>query len=522
MKEAHGVFAKRFVTLILCGITVLLCIVSSGCAPSSEHTDTDILSDVTNGFETLHPSEDTEADDSGVFEETENDQTLPQDQQSSNDTLYEDTEDTYTDGITTDGYITDSTIDQTEGTIEETDPPLTQAPETDPPATDAPKPTVKTSTPEILGTYRQASDRIIIYGKTEPDALITYSWGSDSSFTDSARGEYFYVEVNGSGTQNVTLYATADGKKASDKVSFDVSFKSVELTDVFGGRNSRLYLRSTVDTLFGSSSTTEKTLQNTKTLITSKLKKIQSLTGKDTKLIYILAPNPVNVYYDQMYPYLVTNSRSSTAAMQFVSYMNGAGKHEDIIVPDLMKTFDLHKDEPIYFRTDTHWSELGAYYAYVEMMNSIKKDFPSASAHPLSDFTIVDTDCSAGDLANLLKAKDMRECTPFFHANFEQTGQFYTAKRDAGNIVCNIPVGTYPTVSTVNNSSLPTGYLIGDSYGAFFLPFAGMGFKKLVVNQGILWDYPINEEILKTEKPDYIVFVYTDRNIGGNLAQLLI
>lgn len=513
-KTSAKTILKRSASLILCVITLLLCACADSDTPDTSDIASGGVSDVINETQGAI-SEDTELQTQSGTSDTE--------------TVYEDTQTesaTETDGITS-APATQPPVTQVPETqapetqAPETQAPETQAPETQAPETQPPAPTVKTDTPTILGTYSQAADRIIIYGETEPDAKITYKCEGGITYTDSARGKYFYVEVNGAGKKNVTLYATADGKKASNSVSFDVSFENIAATSVFGGRNSRLYLRGTHETLFGSSYASNSTLESVRKLIDARLKTIQSLTGKDTKLIYILAPNPVNVYYDEMYPYLETDTRAPTASMQFASYMNGAGKHDDIIVPELIDVFELHKDEPIYFRTDTHWSELGAYYAYVEMMKYIRKDFPNATSHPLSDFNVIDTDCSAGDLSGMLKAGGMRECTPMLHAKFEQTGQFYNAKRDAGDIVCNIPVGTYPKISTVDDPSLPTGYLIGDSYGAFFLPFAGMGFRTLTVNDAILWDYSISAEKLKAEKPDYIIFVYTDRNIPNNLLQLV-
>ena len=49
-------------------------------------------------------------------------------------------------------------------------------------------------------------------------------------------------------------------------------------------------------------------------------------------------------------------------------------------VIDLKPVLVEHEDEPIYYRTDHHWTSLGAYYAY---QNLLKED-----AHPFESFTI--------------------------------------------------------------------------------------------------------------------------------------
>ena len=42
-----------------------------------------------------------------------------------------------------------------------------------------------------------------------------------------------------------------------------------------------------------------------------------------------------------------------------------------MIPVDAYSVLEAHKDEYIYFRTDHHWSDLGAYYAYTAFCNAI-------------------------------------------------------------------------------------------------------------------------------------------------------
>lgn len=49
---------------------------------------------------------------------------------------------------------------------------------------------------------------------------------------------------------------------------------------------------------------------------------------------------------------------------------------------DIYDALDQHKDEYLYFNTDTHWAGLGAYYAYVEFCAAARVE-----AVPLEDFT---------------------------------------------------------------------------------------------------------------------------------------
>ena len=155
------------------------------------------------------------------------------------------------------------------------------------------------------------------------------------------------------------------------------------------------------------------------------------------------------------------------------------------------------------------------------MMGYINKDFPAAKAHELSEFTIETVNCKGGDLRSMLHIDDMTEETPFLIANFTETGDVYPVKRSdkIGYRIAGINWGLYPKDSYINNSSLPTAYALSDSYGAYLLPFAGMGFSHLRLH-GANNNTPIDINEIAKMKPDYIIFNYTDRNIDGNLGMI--
>ncbi len=56
--------------------------------------------------------------------------------------------------------------------------------------------------------------------------------------------------------------------------------------------------------------------------------------------------------------------------MQIIKELNNAVGDKDIFV-DVEKVMAEHAAEPVYYRTDHHWTSLGAYYGYAEWMASI-------------------------------------------------------------------------------------------------------------------------------------------------------
>lgn len=63
----------------------------------------------------------------------------------------------------------------------------------------------------------------------------------------------------------------------------------------------------------------------------------------------------------------------------FANYTEGS----QVIPVDIYGALDYHKDQYLYFNTDTHWAPLGAYWAYTAFCEAANQ-----TAAPLSDFTV--------------------------------------------------------------------------------------------------------------------------------------
>ena len=192
------------------------------------------------------------------------------------------------------------------------------------------------------------------------------------------------------------------------------------------------------------------------------------------------------------------------------------GKHEDVYAIDIIPTMREHKDEFIYFSTDTHYTELGAYYAYLEIMKTVRKDYPNTAIRTVDDgdYKIQYLDIPGGDLCGMVKLS-MKEVVPFFVANFSDTGSYYVSKRNDGIKSSGFSPTGWRRDSEINSNN-PTAYFMADSYGCYILPFIGANFSKVWTNEGVLWNYSIDKNILRTNKPDYVILLVCQRNIGGN------
>ncbi|MBR6922868.1 MAG: hypothetical protein IKH51_11795 [Clostridia bacterium] len=376
----------------------------------------------------------------------------------------------------------------------------------------------QTDTPVIEATAPISVHRTIIYGTAEPGSVIRSVIDGVEELNE-CNDKYFYIEVRTEKKAKVYLYATAPGKSESKPAKTDVS-TSEEARSVFGGRNSRIFYSPTLGFLTGSEAD-QSSLDSLSAYIAGKtITEIQKATGKETKLIYAIIPDPATAYYDEQRDYIAEQipEGHKSAMESFVETVSGA--HKDVYALDLLSVMRAHKSERIYFSTDTHYSELGAYYAYLEIMSKVKETYPDAVVKTVEngDYTIEYNDVPGGDMCGMI-GMTMNEVVPFFVANFEDTGSYYISKRNDGIKSAGFGPSNWQRDSQLSGSNNPTAYFLGDSYGCYILPFIGANFSKVWTNEGVLWNYSLDKNILEQNKPDYVILVVCQRNISPNFME---
>ncbi|MDE6598871.1 MAG: hypothetical protein K2K34_02185, partial [Oscillospiraceae bacterium] len=98
--------------------------------------------------------------------------------------------------------------------------------------------------------------------------------------------------------------------------------------------------------------------------------------GDGVNVYNMVVPTSVEFYLPKKYSKF---SNSEKREIEFIY-----SKLTDGVIPvDAYSAIEAHKDEYIYFRTDHHWTDLGAYYAYTAFCNAIGQTPPA-----LSDYTV--------------------------------------------------------------------------------------------------------------------------------------
>ena len=96
------------------------------------------------------------------------------------------------------------------------------------------------------------------------------------------------------------------------------------------------------------------------------ISKYSSKLGKDQVKV-MLVPTASEVLTDKLPPFAAGSGYNQYA---YIDQLTSALSKDSFI--DVSETLKEHKDEYIYYKTDHHWTSLGAYYAYVQWANSME------------------------------------------------------------------------------------------------------------------------------------------------------
>ncbi len=193
----------------------------------------------------------------------------------------------------------------------------------------------------------------------------------------------------------------------------------------------------------------------------------------ETNIKIMIAPTAPSVLTDMVKPGSPVNNASDS--INKVTELAGA---ENVI--DVTSTLKSHSDEYIYYKTDHHWTTLGAYYAYSDFMQSIGR-----SPKPLDFFEFVNVDNFLGthysksknfnvqpDTLSYIKSDSKIEImgkeTDIYDLSKLETRDKYAMFLHGNN-----------SMSTVKGTGEGKLLVIKDSFANCFIPFLTADFEQI-------------------------------------------
>lgn len=228
----------------------------------------------------------------------------------------------------------------------------------------------------------------------------------------------------------------------------------------------------------------------------SKLERKQSyLASLGIKYVFVVAPDKWSVYPE----YLPNGYRNEFRMTSVDILLNYLQNYSNVNILDLRKKIieiKKNSDDYLFYKGDTHWNELGGYYAYYEIAKYLKKEFKNIVLRKKEDYNIKKIYTKESmDLAKIIGLKEYKEIDyiiepvkPYtyitLHNNNEDKKTHYYKK---------------------NDNNLPKVLVFRDSFMNAIIPHLAEDFSSSI----FVWSKWNNiKEVdpwLKKDKPDIVI-----------------
>jgi alginate O-acetyltransferase complex protein AlgJ len=227
------------------------------------------------------------------------------------------------------------------------------------------------------------------------------------------------------------------------------------------------------------------------------------LKEKGIDFYFAVAPNKASAYGDYL-PIHQSDKITTTAQLASASI-----NRFNFI--DMKQSFSLAPQARLYYKTDSHWNDYGAFLGYTELLKKIKSQFPEIPLLTLDNFQIDTTLSYQQDLTRMLAIK-VKEEVIVLKPTMPETSKLQE-KRLVVPATYNRPPEDYEKrfKSNVNNLKV---LVLHDSFTTHLRQFIKESFGETV----FIWDTRFDKQLIEKEKPDIVIQIIVERHLelAGN------
>ncbi len=236
----------------------------------------------------------------------------------------------------------------------------------------------------------------------------------------------------------------------------------------------------------------------------------------DVNIYDVIVPTSIDIMLDEA----TRNNMNSQDQKKAIAYISSI-MSKNVKCVEIFDALKAHNDEYIYFRTDHHWTQLGAYYAYCELAKAAKyvpvdiKDFEKVSygkflgsfysdtgKNPKLEKNADELIAYKPDYSTALKYKD-RKGNTYDWPLINDVSTYNTAYKYSAFIGGDNP---YATIKNNDIKNGKTAIVVKESFANAMLPFIAGNYKKVYVIDYRYWDGKLTE-FAGEKKVDDIIFI---------------
>lgn len=295
------------------------------------------------------------------------------------------------------------------------------------------------------------------------------------------------------------------------------------VNDQFVARDSWVSLKSWSERLSGKKENNGVYFGKQNTLINRVERPDQALLDKDMGFVDALVSNVEAPVYFGLIPsaacvwsHRLPQGAPTADEGAIISQLYGKTRAETV---DLLGVLSAHRDEELYYRTDHHWTSLGAYYGYTALMEAM-----GLTPAPLGEKTTVSTDfngtiySSSGvrwvppDSIDTYVPADGVKVTSYFTGTPEPGSLYADGYLDKKDKYSYFLGGNQPLcVIETEHADAPRVLVVRDSYSDSLAPFLTQNFSQIHLfdlryNMTSLKDY------VREHRIDSVVVLYSISN----------
>ncbi|HWB61558.1 MAG TPA: hypothetical protein VG733_18895 [Chthoniobacteraceae bacterium] len=224
------------------------------------------------------------------------------------------------------------------------------------------------------------------------------------------------------------------------------------------------------------------------------------LAARGIKYLFVVPPDKDSIY-PEFLPSKAGTPPAELPVDQLVRYLKETHSPVDILsLREAVLAGKRREQAPIYYKQDTHWNSLGAFYGYQEIIRRLSDEVPNLKAIPRNDYRVVFAKEEMHDIADLaglpaftiLTGPKLAPASPGVINAFELRPY-----------VANHPY----TVQMPHPANEPRAVVFCDSYTMALAPYYAQSFSRVTyfwpsTYQGL--EKALGETVL-AEKPDIFI-----------------
>ena len=228
----------------------------------------------------------------------------------------------------------------------------------------------------------------------------------------------------------------------------------------------------------------------------------RKLDSMGIKLYFAMAPIKAKIYGEYM-PKSINKINTFSYSDQLYNYLKS---NSTVKLIDLYSVLKQNKNKGrLYYKSDNHWNQIAAMYVVKTILDSLRNDFKNIPNFEFNDYKKDSNLRKGGNIAYMFSMADLFSETDYTYHKIKGDTSL-EGKRSNYLPVTGFSSNDYEQVREVKNKKLLKILIFRDSFGGALFPILSNYFSKTVmIFDG--WQYKVNYDIVKNEKPDIVLIL---------------